>query len=98
MEKIWLKSYPPGVPAEVQIDRYHSIPQMLQASFEKYRNRPAYRCMGKTITFGDVERMSAQFGAWLQSRGLGKGARVAVMMPNILQYPVAVFGICLLYT
>ncbi|MCX8004263.1 MAG: long-chain-fatty-acid--CoA ligase [Burkholderiaceae bacterium] len=93
MEKIWLKSYPPGVPAEVRTDRYRSIPEMLQTSFERYRERPAYRCMGKSITFGDVERMSAQFGAWLQSKGLAKGARVAVMMPNILQYPIAVFGI-----
>lgn len=93
MEKIWLKSYPPGVPAEVKIDRYRSIPQLIEASVAKYRQRPAYRCMGKTLTFDDVDKMSAQFGAWLQSKGLAKGARVAVMMPNVLQYPIAVFGI-----
>jgi long-chain acyl-CoA synthetase len=93
MEKIWLKSYPPGVPAEVKIDRYRSIPQLLEESVAKYRQRPAYRCMGKTLTFDDVDKMSAQFGAWLQSKGLAKGARVAVMMPNVLQYPIAVFGI-----
>jgi long-chain acyl-CoA synthetase len=93
MEKIWLKSYPPGVPAEVKIDRYRSIPQLLEASIAKYRQRPAYKCMGATLTFDDVDRMSARFGAWLQSKGLAKGARVAVMMPNVLQYPVAVFGI-----
>jgi long-chain acyl-CoA synthetase len=93
MEKIWLKSYPKGVPAEINVNAYRSIPELIDQNVVKYRDRPAYRCMGKTITFGDVDRLSNQFGAWLQSRGLSKGARVAVMMPNVLQYPVAVFGI-----
>ena len=93
MEKIWLKSYPKGVPAEIDVNAYRSIPHLFDANIGKYRDRPAYICMGKTITFGDVDRLSTRFGAWLQSRGLAKAARVAVMMPNVLQYPVAVFGI-----
>jgi long-chain acyl-CoA synthetase len=93
MEKIWLKSYPKGVPAEIDVNAYRSIPHLIEENIGKYGPRPAYICMGKTITFSDVDRMSIQFGAWLQSRGLAKGARVAVMMPNVLQYPVAVFGI-----
>ncbi len=93
MEKIWLKSYPKGVPAEVDITAYRSILHLIDANVGKYRGRPAYICMGKTITFDDVDKLSTKFGAWLQSKGLAKGARVAVMMPNVLQYPVAVFGI-----
>ncbi|HUN68249.1 MAG TPA: long-chain-fatty-acid--CoA ligase [Burkholderiales bacterium] len=93
MEKIWLKSYPKGVPAEIDVNAYRSIPHLIDENVGKYRDRPAYICMGKTITFGDVDQLSTRFGAWLQSRGIAKGARVAVMMPNILQYPAAVFGI-----
>ena len=93
MDKIWLKSYPKGVPTEIDISAYRSIPDLIDANVAKYRDRPAYMCMGKTITFGDVDRLSRQFAAWLQAKGLPKGARVAVMMPNVLQYPVAVFGI-----
>jgi len=93
MEKIWLKSYPKGVPAEIDVNAYRSIPHLFDENIGKYRDRPAYICMGKTISFGEVERLSSAFGAWLQSRGLSKGARVAVMMPNVLQYPAAVFGI-----
>jgi long-chain acyl-CoA synthetase len=93
MEKIWLKSYPKGVPVDINADAYRSIPHLFDANIGKYRSRPAYICMGKTITFDDVDRMSTRFGAWLQSKGLAKGARVAVMMPNVLQYPISVFGI-----
>jgi long-chain acyl-CoA synthetase len=93
MEKIWLKSYPKGVPAEIDLNAYRSIPQLIDENVAKYRGRPAYICMGKTLSFADVDRLSASFGAWLQSKGLAKGARVAVMMPNVLQYPAAVFGI-----
>jgi len=93
MEKIWLKSYPKGVPADINVNAYRSIPHLIDENIGKYRERPAYICMGKTITFGDVDRLSTAFGAWLQSKGLAKGARVAVMMPNVLQYPAAVFGI-----
>ncbi len=93
MEKPWLKSYPKGVPAEINVNAYRSIPHLIDENVGKYRDRPAYICMGKTITFGEVDRLSTCVGAWLQSKGLAKGARVAVMMPNVLQYPAAVFGI-----
>ena len=92
MEKIWLKHYPPGVPREVDYGQYRSIGELFDTSVAKYGERPAYTNMGTTISFGDVGRLSRAFGAWLQSRGLAKGARVAVMMPNCLQYPVCVFG------
>ena len=93
MEKIWLQHYPPGVPSEVDYGQYRSIGELFEATVVKYATRPAYTNMGKTIAFGDLGRMSRAFGAWLQARGLAKGARVAVMMPNCLQYPVCVFGI-----
>jgi long-chain acyl-CoA synthetase len=93
MEKIWLKSYPKGVPAEINVNAYRSVPHLIDENIGKYRARPAYICMGKTLTFDDVDRLSTRFGAWLQSKGLAKGTRVAVMMPNVLQYPVSVFGI-----
>jgi long-chain acyl-CoA synthetase len=93
MEKIWLKSYPPGVPAEIDPKQYASVRDLFDESVARYGDRPAYHCMGKTISFTELDRLSAQFGAWLQSVGCAKGARVAVMMPNVLQYPVCIFGI-----
>ncbi|HEY7674247.1 MAG TPA: long-chain-fatty-acid--CoA ligase [Burkholderiales bacterium] len=93
MEKIWLKHYPPGVPPEVDYRQYRSIGELFEKSAERYRVRPAYTNMGKTISFGDLDRLSRDFGAWLQGKGLARGARVAVMMPNCLQYPVSIFGI-----
>ncbi|MBE0624660.1 MAG: long-chain-fatty-acid--CoA ligase [Burkholderiales bacterium] len=93
MEKIWLKHYPAGVPAEIDPDKYQSIRDLFDESVANYAERPAYHCMGREISFADVDRMSAAFGAWLQSRGLHKGDRVALMMPNVLQYPVALFGV-----
>jgi len=93
VEKIWLKHYPPGIPTEVDYRQYGSIGELFESNTERYRDRPAYTNMGRTISFGDLARMSRAFGAWLQSKGLAKGARVAVMMPNCLQYPACVFGI-----
>ena len=93
MEKIWLKSYPPGVPAEIDINQYASLREVLEDSCAKFGSRPAYSCMGRTITFTELDRLSAAFGAFLQARGLNKGARVALMMLNVLQYPVCLFGI-----
>ena len=93
MEKIWLKHYPPGVPPEIDYRQYRSIGDLFEKSAEKYRERPAYTNMGKTISFGDLDRLSRDFGAWLQGKGLARGGRVAVMMPNCLQYPVSIFGI-----
>ncbi len=93
MRKIWLSSYPPGVPAEIDYSAHRSIGELFEKNAAAFRDRPAFHNMGTTITFGDLDRLSRDFAAWLQARGLGKGARVAVMMPNCLQYPVAVFGI-----
>ena len=92
MEKIWLKHYPAGVPADIDPNKYQSIRDLFEESVASFGERPAYHCMGKEITFADIDRMSQAFGAWLQSRGLQKGDRVALMMPNVLQYPVALFG------
>ena len=92
MEKIWLKQYPKGVPAEIRYDEYQSITDLIEASVRKYAELPAYQCMGKQLSFADLDQMTRQFGAWLQSKGLPKGSRVAIMMPNVLQYPVALFG------
>ena len=93
MERIWLKSYPAGIPADIDPKKYRSLIQLFESSIAKYRDRPAFHSMGKTITFGELDKLSRAFGAWLQARGLAKGARVAIMMPNCLQYPVAMFGI-----
>jgi long-chain acyl-CoA synthetase len=93
LEKIWLKSYPAGIPAEIDINEYASLREVLEESCAKFGSRPAFSCMGRTITFADLDRLSAAFGAFLQGRGLTKGARVALMMPNVLQYPVCLFGI-----
>ena len=92
MEKVWLKSYPKGVPAEIDANRYKSVGEVFDESVKKYAERPAYHNMGRTITFRELEKHSRDFGAWLQSMGLAKGARVALMMPNVLQYPVCIFG------
>ncbi|KVQ18348.1 long-chain fatty acid--CoA ligase [Burkholderia cepacia] len=93
MNKIWLKSYPPGVPAEIDASPYPSVPDLLDESFRQYRDRTAFVCMGKGITYGELDKLSRQFGAWLQSRGLARGARVAIMMPNVLQYPVTIAAV-----
>ena len=92
MERIWLSSYPPGVPAEIDINQYRSLVELFDASIKQFGARPAFHSMGKEITFAELEVLSRNFGAWLQAKGLGKGARVALMMPNCLQYPVAMFG------
>jgi long-chain acyl-CoA synthetase len=93
MEKIWLKSYPPNVPAEINPDQYGSLVHMLEESFRKYADRNAYVCMDKFMTFAEMDEYSRKLAAWLQSRGMAKGARVAIMMPNVLQYPVAIAAI-----
>jgi long-chain acyl-CoA synthetase len=92
MEKVWLKSYPKGVPSEIDASRYKSVSEVFDESVRKFADRPAYHNMGKTITFRELEKLSRDFGAWLQSKGLAKGTRIALMMPNVLQYPVCIFG------
>ena len=92
VEKIWLKHYPKGVPAEIDVSEYASIREVFEESVAKYATRPAFSCMGKSLTFAELDTLSAAFGAWLQGIGCKPGARVAMMMPNILQYPVCLFG------
>jgi long-chain acyl-CoA synthetase len=92
MERIWLKSYPPGVPAEVDYKSYRSLGDLFEKSVTQYRERAAFHSMGKTISFGELDKQTRDFGAWLQAQGLAKGARVAIMMPNCLQYPIVMFG------
>jgi len=92
VDRIWLKSYPPGVPADVTWDAYKSLGDLFEQCVKKYADKPAYHSMGRTISFAEVDRLSRAFAAWLQSKGLAKGARVAIMMPNCLQYPVALYG------
>ena len=93
MDRIWLKSYPKGVPAEIDVNTYASVRDVFDRVVGEFGARTAYTCMGKSITFAELEKASAAFGAFLQGRGLKKGARVALMMPNILQYPVCLFGV-----
>ncbi|HEV8258249.1 MAG TPA: long-chain-fatty-acid--CoA ligase [Casimicrobiaceae bacterium] len=93
MEKIWLKSYPKGVAAEIDVNTYASVRDVFDRVVGEFGPRTAYTCMGKSIAFAELEKASAAFGAFLQGRGLKKGARVALMMPNILQYPVCLFGV-----
>jgi long-chain acyl-CoA synthetase len=90
VEKIWLRSYPAGVPADINPDELGSLQALVERSMAKFTDRPAYTLMDRTLTFGDLDRLSRQFAAYLQKvAGLKKGDRLAVMLPNILQYPVA---------
>ncbi|MDX8120144.1 long-chain-fatty-acid--CoA ligase [Janthinobacterium sp. GMG2] len=93
MDKIWLKSYPDTVPAEIDCTQYRSVTHLLEESFQKYADRNAFVCMDKFLTYRELDKLSLQMGAWLQSKGLKTGARVAIMLPNVLQYPVAMAAI-----
>ncbi|EJT7703385.1 long-chain-fatty-acid--CoA ligase FadD [Cronobacter sakazakii] len=94
MKKVWLNRYPADVPAEINPDRYHSLVDMFEQSCTRYAYQPAFTNMGEVMTFRKLEERSRAFAAWLQQGlGLQKGDRVALMMPNLLQYPVALFGI-----
>jgi long-chain acyl-CoA synthetase len=89
MERIWLKQYPAGVPSDIDVTQYASLVELLEESFAKFRDRKAFICMDKSISYRELDEMSAALGAYLQSKGLQKGARVALMMPNVLQYPIS---------
>ena len=91
-KRVWLEHYPPGVPATIDVTRYASVRDVFEEACRRYATRPAFTCMGRTITFGDLDALSASFGAWLQSVGATRGTRVALMMPNVLQYPICLFG------
>jgi len=93
VERVWLKSYPPGVPAEIDVGEFASIRAILERSCERFAELPAFTNMGRTLTYAQLDALSRDFASWLQNvAGLAKGARVAIMMPNLLQYPVALFG------
>jgi long-chain acyl-CoA synthetase len=92
-DRIWLKSYPPGVPADLDTSQYPSLVALMEESFKKYAGRTAYSFMGRDVTFGETDSLSEAFAVYLQSLGLAKGDRVAIMMPNVPQYPVAVAAI-----
>ena len=91
--KPWLTSYSPGVPAEIDAGRYSSLVALLEASFARFAAQPAFTNLGTTLKFREVERLSRSFAASLQALGLERGDRVAIMVPNTLQSPVALFGI-----
>ena len=93
MDRLWLKHYPAGVPGEIDPSRYQSLVAMFEESFEKFAAYDACICMGKTMSYRAVDEASRALAAWLQSRGLKPGARIAIMMPNVLQYPVAIVAI-----
>ncbi|MDH0866350.1 long-chain-fatty-acid--CoA ligase [Mitsuaria sp. GD03876] len=91
--KPWLKNYPPGVPAEISVDVYPSLVALLEEAFRKHARRDAAACMDQRLSFAQVDELSKALGAWLQQRGLARGARVAIMMPNVLQYMVTIAAI-----
>ena len=91
-QRPWLKNYPKGIPANIDPDAYSSLVEMFDETFKKYASKPAFSCMNKSITFAELDKKSQQFGAYLHSRGLEAGDKIALMMPNLLQYPIALFG------
>src|SRR4029078_66039 len=94
IERPWLASYPPGVPARINLDEYRSIAHVLEIACERFSHRPAFENMGKVLTYADVDRLSRQFAAYLlNDLKLRRGDRVAIMLPNVLQYPIAIFGV-----
>jgi long-chain acyl-CoA synthetase len=93
VDRIWVKSYPAGVPADIDADQYGSVVALLEESFAKYRDDKAYVVMDKALSYGDIDRLSTALAAYLQGLGLQRNDRVAIMMPNVLQYPVAVAAI-----
>jgi long-chain acyl-CoA synthetase len=94
VEKVWLSEYPQGVPAEIDVNEFSSVVDILEKSISRFRNLPAYDSMGAVLSYDDLDRLTQDFASYLQNvLGLNKGDRVAVMMPNLLQYPIAIFGI-----
>ena len=94
MDRNWLNQYPPGVPADIDPDTYASLKDVIEEAFVTHRPLPSFTNMGATLTYAQLDELSRAFAAWLQHKsGLVKGDRVALMMPNILQYPIALFGV-----
>lgn len=92
MERFWLSQYPQGTPADIDVAEYPSLKALMEGAFVRHAARTAYISMGTGLSYGELERRSRAFGAWLQQAGLGRGDRVAIMLPNLLQYPIAMFG------
>ncbi|MGD2170628.1 MAG: AMP-binding protein [Gammaproteobacteria bacterium] len=93
MEKVWLKSYPPGVPEEIELDSYQSVTDVFEQAIERFGQKPCFSNLGTTITYDDMDRYTDQLASYLQSLpGMGKGDRVAIMMPNVLQNPISIFA------
>jgi long-chain acyl-CoA synthetase len=93
MNKVWLKNYPPGVPAEINPNEYRSLTELLESSCSRFAGLDAFTSLGRTITYAEFDRAARDFAAWLQqSAKLQRGDRIAIMLPNLLQYPVALFG------
>lgn len=93
MDKVWLKHYPPGVPTEIDIQQYSSLVALLEEAFVTHASRPAIACMGTALSFAQLDHYSRDVAAWLQAQGVPQGARVALMMPNILQYPICIMAL-----
>jgi long-chain acyl-CoA synthetase len=94
VDKPWLQSYTPGTPAEIDLSDGATLASIIDASNRRFADRPAFACMGRELSYGELDRLSAAFAGWLTGElGLARGARVAIMLPNLLQYPVALFGI-----
>jgi len=92
-ERPWASVYPSGVPANIDASNYSSVIEYVNEKCKKYGKKPAFSCMGKELSFKELDKLSTQFAGYLQSRGLNPGDKVAIMLPNILQYPIALFGI-----
>ncbi len=93
-DRVWLKEYQPGVPHDIDPSAYASVAEVLEQSCARFGEKPAFENMGFALTYDDIDRLSQDFASYLQNVvGLDKGDRVAMMMPNILQYPVAIFGV-----
>ena len=92
MEDIWSKNYPPGIPAQIDLNEVASVVALFEESCRRHADRIAFISMGATLNYGELDRHSRNFAAWLQALGLKKGTRVALMMPNVLQYPICLFG------
>lgn len=92
MDRFWVKQYPPGTPTNIDVSEYASLKALIEDACEKFARRTAFTQMGQRLSYAELDRLSAGFAAWLQRRGLRKGDRIAIMLPNILQYPVVMFG------
>ena len=92
MNRFWLKSYPQGIPADIDPNQLRTLKELVERTCASHADKVAYVQMGKSLTYRELDKLSRDFGAWLQTMGFKKGDRIAIMMPNTLQYPIALFG------